>query len=69
MKLRKLFSTNKKKIDIIIHPNSLVHAIIELKNGLVKFIYHETTMKIPLANAIFDDNLNIDEFYKENKFN
>ena len=58
----------QKKIDIIIHPESLIHAIIEFKNGLVKFIYHETTMLIPLANAIFDDNLNIDDLI-ENKFN
>ena len=65
---QKMFSVNKKKIDIIIHPESLIHAIIEFKNGLVKFIYHETTMLIPLANAIFDDNLNIDDLI-ENKFN
>ena len=43
----KLFSIDINKIDIVIHPESLVHAIIELKNGLFKFIYHETTMIIP----------------------
>ena len=40
------------------------HAIIELKNGLTKFIYHETSMIIPIANAIYDGNLNINDFYK-----
>tara|TARA_B100000886_G_scaffold164910_1_gene112487 strand:+ start:884 stop:2056 length:1173 start_codon:yes stop_codon:yes gene_type:complete len=64
---QKLFNIPKEKIDIIIHPNSLVHAIIELKNGLIKFIYHETSMKVPLANAIFAGKLNIDDFYKKNK--
>ena len=61
---QKLFDLSADKIDILIHPNSLVHAILELKNGLKKFIYHETSMKIPLANAIFDDAINIDKIYK-----
>ena len=61
---QKLFSIPNSKIDILIHPNSLVHAIIQLNNGLIKFIYHDTSMIIPLANAIFDSNLNIENFYK-----
>ena len=60
----KLFSVSLKKIEIVIHPESLVHAIVELKNGLFKFIYHETTMLIPIANAIFDENININDFLK-----
>ena len=56
---QKIFNLSSNLIDIIIHPNSLVHAILELKNGLKKFIYHETTMIIPLANAIFDGKLDI----------
>ena len=63
---QKLFEIPNKKIDILIHPESLVHAIVELKNGLIKFIYHETSMIIPLANAIFDEKFKIDEFYKSN---
>mgnify|MGYP001254546004 CR=1 FL=1 len=65
---QKIFNIPSTKIDILIHPNSLVHAIIELKNGIKKFIYHETSMKIPLANAIFDGKLDIRKFYKEKKF-
>ena len=61
---QKLFSIPNSKIDILIHPNSLVHAIIQLNNGLIKFIYHDTSMIIPLANAIFDSNLNIENFIK-----
>ena len=66
---QKLFNIPNNKIDILIHPNSLVHAIIKLKNGLVKFIYHETSMIIPITNAIFDGQLNIRDFYRtsENK--
>ncbi len=61
---QKLFSIPKDKLDVLIHPESLVHAIIELQNGLYKFIYHETSMIIPLANAIFEDKLNIEDFLK-----
>jgi len=59
---QKLFSINSEKIEIVIHPESLIHAIIEQKNGLLKFIYHETTMLIPIANAIFDDDVEISDF-------
>ena len=66
---QKLFNIPSKKIEILIHPNSLIHAIIQLKNGLTKFIYHETSMVIPISNAIFDGNLDIDDFLKtKNKF-
>ena len=51
---QKLFNIPFNKLDILIHPNSLVHAIVELKNGLIEFIYHDTIMIIPLANAIFE---------------
>ena len=61
----KLFSIPLSKLDILIHPNSLVHAIVHFKNGLTKFLYHDTSMIIPLANAIFDGKLNIDSFYKK----
>ncbi len=60
----KLFNIPNKKLEIIIHPNSLVHAIVQLKNGLSEFIYHENSMIIPIANAIFEENLSIDNFYK-----
>ena len=62
----KLFNIPINKLDIIIHPESLVHAIIEFKNGLIKMIYHETSMIIPLANAIFNNDIDINLFYKNN---
>ena len=68
---QKLFNISNNKLEILIHPDSLVHAIIEFRNGLVKFMYHDTSMIIPLANAIFDGSLNIENFYlnKKEKFN
>ena len=62
---QKLFNISNNLMDIIIHPNSLVHAIIELKNGLKKIVYHETSMIIPLANGIFDGEVDIKRFYKK----
>ena len=62
----KLFKIPYDKLDILIHPNSLVHAIIEFNNGLYKFIYHDTTMLIPIANAIFEKSFNIEDFYNPN---
>ena len=64
---QRLFNIPNDNIDILIHPNSLVHAIVQFKNGLTKFLYHETSMIIPIANAIFEKNLNIDVFFKRNK--
>ena len=64
---QKLFNIPNNQLDILIHPESLVHAIVELKNGLKKFIYHETSMIVPLANALFEKNLNISDFYKNKK--
>ena len=61
---QKIFNLPLDKIDILIHPESLVHAILKLKNGLVKLLYHETSMVIPISNAIFENNLNINEVHK-----
>ena len=44
---QKLFNLPNKKGEILIHPQSLVHAIVDFKNGLKKFIYHE---KIRILN-------------------
>ena len=65
----KFFNISNSKLDILIHPESLVHAVVEFNNGLIKFIYHETSMIIPLANAIFEKNLKIDEFLREKNKN
>ena len=63
----KLFNIPLNKLDILIHPNSLVHAIVKFKNGLTKLLYHDTSMIIPLANAIFEGNLSIKEYFNSNK--
>ena len=48
----KIFNINKNKISIIIHPTSYIHAIIFFKGGIIKLLAHDTSMKIPISNAI-----------------
>ncbi len=66
---QKLFNIPNDLLDIIIHPNSLVHAIVKLKNGFTILLYHETSMIIPIANAIFDGNINIENVLNKNQMN
>ena len=66
---RLLFSKYKNKIDIIIHPESLIHAIIIFKNGLSKMLYHHPDMKIPLANAIFEKKVILKDILKSKNNN
>jgi len=61
---RKLFDINYKKIKILTHPKSYVHAILKFNNGLTNVIVHDTTMKIPIFNTLF---LNSDRKLKTNK--
>ena len=61
---QKLFNIPNNKIEILIHPQSLVHAIVDFKNGLKKFIYHETSMIVPIANAIFGEKIEIKSILK-----
>ena len=49
----KIFNLPMNKLDIIIHPKSYVHALVNFKNGLSKMLIHETKMEIPIFNAIF----------------
>ena len=65
----KLFPFNLSKYEIIIHPDSLVHAIIKLNSGLSVYLHHLPDMKIPIANALIK-NFNYKKFFnKKNKVN
>ena len=59
-----LYDIPINKIKIKIHKESLAHAAIVLKNGLVKLIMHDTTMSIPIRNALFDNKF----FHHKNSF-
>ncbi len=53
---KKIFNLSYKKLSILIHPKSYVHAIIKFKNGLTKLIVHDTNMKIPIFNSLYASN-------------
>ena len=50
---KKIFNVDYKKLKILIHPKSYVHAIIKFTNGLTKILVHDTNMKIPIFNSIY----------------
>ena len=49
---RKIFKLKKKKLSIIIHPSSFVHAIVFFKGNIIKLLAHQTNMMIPISNAL-----------------
>ena len=52
-----IFDISYKKLKILIHPKSYVHAIIKFRDGMIKIIAHDTSMTIPIHNSIYcDDN-------------
>jgi 1-deoxy-D-xylulose-5-phosphate reductoisomerase len=78
-----IFDLPINKFKLVVHPESLIHAIIEFHNGLSSMLYHYNDMKIPIANSLgsnyfFNQNdrnkllfntkhLNELSFYKVNK--
>ena len=52
---QKIFNISYKKFSMMIHPDSYLHAIIKFDNGLIKFLAHDTNMKIPIFNSISND--------------
>ncbi len=49
---KNIFKIPYKNLKILIHPKSYVHAIIKFSNGLSKLLIHDTSMKIPIFNAL-----------------
>ena len=49
---RNIFNIDYKKISILTHPKSYVHAIVKFNNGLSKILLHEPDMKIPIYNSL-----------------
>ena len=50
---KNIFDIPYKKIEIIVHPKSYAHCLLKFDNGLLKIIFHETTMKIPIFNTLY----------------
>ena len=52
---QRIFNLPKTKIKILIHDKSYVHAIVKFKNGINKILAHDTNMKIPIFNSIYQN--------------
>ena len=50
---KNIFGISYKKLDILTHPSSYVHAILKFRDGLTNIILHDTTMKIPIYNTLY----------------
>ncbi|MDC3114493.1 1-deoxy-D-xylulose-5-phosphate reductoisomerase [Candidatus Pelagibacter sp.] len=50
---KNIFNINYKKISILTHPKSYVHAIVKFENGLTKILAHDPDMKIPIYNSLY----------------
>jgi 1-deoxy-D-xylulose-5-phosphate reductoisomerase len=48
-----LFDLSVDSIEVLIHPQSVVHGIVELKDGSFLFHVSQTDMKIPIMHALF----------------
>ena len=53
---KKIFDLKYNQLEILIHPQSYLHAIVKLDNGLSKFLIHDTNMTIPIFNSLYHDN-------------
>ena len=49
---KKIFNIPYKKLKILIHPKSYVHALLKFNDGMIKIIAHDTDMKIPIYNSL-----------------
>ena len=52
---KKIFNISYKKINILIHPKSYVHALLKFNDGMIKIIAHETNMTIPIHNTLYSE--------------
>ena len=53
---QRIFKVNLSKFEILIHPNSYLHAIVKFENGLTKMLVHDTSMSIPIFNTIYSES-------------
>jgi len=53
---KKIFELNYKQLEILIHPQSYLHAMVKFDNGLTKLLVHDTDMTIPIFNSIYSNS-------------
>ena len=50
---KKIFNLRYNQLEILIHPQSYLHAIVKFSNGLTKTLIHDTDMTIPIFNSLY----------------
>ena len=63
---QRIFEIEFKKLKILIHPKSYLHAIVQFENGITKMLVHDTDMSIPIFNSIYNNN---EKKFKTKKIN
>ncbi len=66
---KKIFNLKYEVLDILVHPSSYIHSITKFNDGMIKLVAHDTNMKIPIFNSLYDgqykyiktDKLNLDK--------
>ena len=56
---KNIFNIPINKLKILIHRDSYLHAIIKFTNGLSHMIVHDTNMKIPIFNTLYENKKNL----------
>ena len=53
---KKIFDLKYRQLKILVHTKSYVHALVKFDNGLLKILVHDTDMKIPIFNSLYQNN-------------
>tara|TARA_Y200000002_G_scaffold300626_1_gene255655 strand:- start:7365 stop:8510 length:1146 start_codon:yes stop_codon:yes gene_type:complete len=63
MEAKYLFNLNDNQINAVIHPQAIVHAMINYKNGITTALMNKPDMRIPISSLFFE----FDKYSKRNK--
>jgi len=53
---KKIFNLRYDQLDILVHPASYIHAVTKFRDGMIKIVAHETNMRIPIFNSLYDNH-------------
>lgn len=56
---KNIFDLKYSQIEILTHPDSYIHSIVEFNNGLIKILAHNPSMLIPIKNSIYENEVKI----------
>ena len=63
---KKIFNLKYTKLEMIIHTQSYIHALVKFSSGITKILIHDTNMTIPIFNSLYPK---FDKKIKSNKLN